>query len=148
KWSARALVQGLMLNAISATAHVSDFRIACLMALPPSTALVSSYLDHPNVAASSLGDHIGRKPFAVALAPLSATAIACFALATSNATNASLYSFMVRPPREARLGSARPSNPRSSTARRAGHRGGGMRLSRDIRDLRSTCDCGATAGHT
>jgi hypothetical protein len=51
----------------------------------------------PNLAgAASLGD-----------------ATACFLFATSNATNAPLYSPMVRPPC-VRLGSARPSNPRSS----------------------------------
>ena len=48
-------------------------------------------------------------------------AIACFFLATSKATKASLCFPMVRPPCM-RLGSVRPSNPRSYLHERAGHR--------------------------
>ena len=53
--------------------------------------------------------------------PPSATAIACLFLATSKATKASLCFPMVRPPCM-RLGSVRPSNPRSYLHERAGHR--------------------------
>ena len=52
--------------------------------------------------------------------PPSAIAIACFDLATSKATKASLYLPLVRP--RMRLGSVRPSNPRSQLHERAGHR--------------------------
>src|ERR1700731_323822 len=51
--------------------------------------------------------------------PPSAIATACFIFDTSNATKASLYSPMVRPPCM-RLGSASPSNPRFSFARKGG----------------------------
>ena len=48
-----------------------------------------------------------------------AIATACFFLATSKATKTSLYFPMIRPPC-IRLGSVRPSNPRSLTARKGG----------------------------
>ena len=51
--------------------------------------------------------------------PPSASATACFFLATSKATKTSLCFPMVRPPCM-RLGSACPSNPRFSTARKGG----------------------------
>ncbi|CDX14858.1 hypothetical protein MPLB_1490062 [Mesorhizobium sp. ORS 3324] len=53
--------------------------------------------------------------------PPSAIATACFFLATSNATNTSLYSPMARPPC-VRIGSAHPSNPRLLSHESAGHR--------------------------
>jgi hypothetical protein len=51
--------------------------------------------------------------------PPSAIATACFFLATSKATKASLYFPMVHPPC-LRLGSVRPSNPRFLPARKGG----------------------------
>ncbi len=55
------------------------------------------------------------------LRPPSATATACFFLATSKATKTSLYFPMVRPPCM-RLARPAPSNPRSYLHERAGHR--------------------------
>ena len=55
--------------------------------------------------------YAGQYHLLVTVRPPSVIAIACFFLATSNATNASLYSVMVRPPC-LRLGSVHPSNPR------------------------------------
>ena len=76
--------------------------------------------------------------------PPSASATACFFLATSKATKTSLCFPMVRPPCM-RLGSACPSNPRFSTARKGGPPAEPANMTSSSPDFRSAIDASSAA---